>query len=262
MTILILAAPGARAQDDDARGDAEELNIIEIELDKSRTEPVAPPDARDGRTGSAANGKAPEDRPLDFQGLGHLAPFTEVSVIQRRFLPKTGRFHAFVGGSLITNDPFFNTIGGALKLGYFFTESLGVELNYFGLTTSEAKSTQELKQIQNVKTDNLVLTKSFSAFDVIFVPIYGKMTWFNDRIIPFDLYFSLGGGSTATQAESAGTVHFGTGQIFAASKSSAFRWDFSWNFFSATGVDGNKSTYNNLFLTVGWGWFFPEAKYR
>lgn len=262
MIVLLLGVAGARAQEDvepstPAAGDTEELNIIEVELDKSKPAP-APPDARE--KGAAAEKK--DDKPIDFQGLGRLAPFTEVSVLQKRYLPKTGRFHAFLGGSLITNDPFYNTVGGALKLGYFLTESIGVEANYFGFSTSEAKATQELKEIQNVGTDSLIITKSFSGVDVIFVPVYGKITWFNERIIPFDMYFSMGGGTTVTQSESAGTLHAGMGQIFAASKSSGFRWDFSWNMFSATGIDGKKQSYNNVFLTLGWGWFFPEAKYR
>lgn len=253
---LLLAGAVARAQDEGS--DNDELNIIEVELEKSKPS-SAPAPADKAENAPAA---AQEQKPIDFQGLGGLAPFTEVSVIQRRFLPKTGRFQLFGGPTLITNDPFFNTVGLAVKAGYFFTESFGVELNHFLLSTSEAKATKELKDIQNLGTESLVLTKGFTALDLTFVPIYGKMTWFNERIVPFDTYFSLGGGSTKTETENAGTLHLGAGQIFAISKATAFRWDFSWNFFNATGVDGKKAAYNNLFMTVGFGWFFPEAKYR
>lgn len=252
---------GAWAQSDEN----EDLNVIEVELERG-SQPAEPEVIVETPATTTATDKerhAPEaPRQIDFSGLGGLAPFTEVSVIQKRYLPKTERFQLFGGLTLITNDPFFNTIGGVLKGGYFFTESIGLELNYFGLTTSEAKATQELKKIQGVKTDNLILTKGFLALDLMFVPIYGKMAWFNEKIVPFDLYFSLGYGKTQTQSEDAGTVHLATGQIFALSKATAFRWDFSWNFFNATGVDQKQSAYNNLFLTVGWSWFFPEAKYR
>jgi hypothetical protein len=85
--------------------------------------------------------------------------------------------------------------------------------------------------------------------------------------LPFDLYFSAGYGSTGTSSnESSGTIHLATGQVFAITKSTAFRWDFSWNFFSTSVTDSNQSTstssFNNLFLNVGMSWFFPEAKYR
>lgn len=243
----------------DAFGDGEELSLIEVELEGSK-----PALEVDDKSSSrvAPDDMGEDDKPIDFQGLGQLAPFAEVSVLQKRFMPKTKRFQLFGGLTLVTNDPFFNVMGAVGKLGFFFNESLGVELNYFGLSTSEAKSTKELKEINGVRTNSLVSTKNFTGVDLVYVPIYGKMTWFNETIIPFDLYMSLGTGLTTTQSESASTIHLATGQIFALSKSTAFRWDFSWNFFTATGVDEKKSTYNNLFMTVGWSWFFPEANYR
>lgn len=261
----MLSSGRAFAQEESAGGDMEELNVIEVELEKSKPAPEevteSAPAADAKAAGQEAAPSAPQ-RTMDFSGLGHLAPFTEVSVLQKRYQPKTGRFQLFGGATVVTNDPFFNVIGGVAKFGYFFTESFGVELNYFGLTTTEAKSTKELKQVQGVKTDNIIETKSVLAADLMFVPFYGKMAWFNEKIVPFDLYFSVGYGSTKTQLEDAGTVHLAAGQIFALSKSTAFRWDFSWNFFNATGIDQQKSSYNNLFLTAGFSWFFPEAKYR
>lgn len=264
VSALILGFGGrALAQDEGGGGDLEELNVIEVELEKSRPETAAPVESAPAAEAKAADGQpSAPSRPMDFQGLGHLAPFTEVSVLQRRYLPKTGRFQLFGGASIITNDPFFNVVGGVAKFGYFFTETIGLELNYFGLSTSEAKSTKELKAVQGVKTDNIIETKSVLAADLVFVPFYGKMAWFNERIVPFDLYFSVGYGTTKTQFEDADTVHLAAGQIFALTKSTAVRWDFSWNFFNATGIDQKKSAYNNLFLTFGWSWFFPEAKYR
>lgn len=246
----------AHAQQDDNAGDSEELNIIEVELESS--EPKPEPVVQERPTQSPVQ----DLRPMDFSGLGQLAPFTEVSVIQKRYLPKTGRFQLFGGLTLITNDPFFNTAGFVGKAAYFFSENFGLELNYFGLSTFEAKATTELKKIQGVKTDNLIITNRVLALDLMWVPIYGKMSWFNERIVPFDLYFSLGGGQTNTGLEEAGTVHLATGQIFALSKSTAFRWDFSWNFFNTKGIDQKTAGYNNLFLTLGMSWFFPEAKYR
>lgn len=246
--------------------EAEELNVIELEIEKEAPKPVPPPreEALSAQESPAASGaQAPKDRPLTFSGLGTLAPFTDISIIQRRFLPKTGRFQLFGGGTILTNNPFFNTMGGVVKASYFLSETWGLELNYFGLTTSERQSTQELKEIQGVKTENLVYPLSYTGVDIVFMPIYGKLAWFNEKIVPFDLYFSAGYGTTNTQAnESAGTLHLGTGQIFAISKAYAFRWDFSWNFFNATGVDGSTNSFNNLFLTVGMSWFFPEASYR
>lgn len=258
LLLLSFAAPGvAKAQ---AKKDGDDLDVIELELDKSA--PAKPKEA------PAAVEDVPDNKPLtDFKGLGTLSPFKEVSIIQKRFMPKTGRFQLFGGISLVTNDPFFNTFGGVAKIAYFLNETWGIEFNYFALTTSERQSTKELQDNNNVKTESLAYPKSYFGVDLMYVPIYGKMTWFNERILPFDLYFSAGYGSTATSTnENAGTVHLATGQMFALTKSLAFRWDFSWNFYNASTVDQNNvkttNSFNNLFLTVGMSWFFPEASYR
>lgn len=255
--LLTLATPGVvRAQ----ANEAEELDVIELEIDKSAPKPAP----AISNSAPAYQEVSPKDNTLtDFSGLGTLAPFQEISVIQKRFLPKTGRFQLFGGLTTVTNDPFFLTFGGVAKASYFMTEQWGLELNYFGLSTSNRQATDELREIQNVSTENLVYPKSFAGLDLMYIPIYGKMTWFNEKIVPFDLYFSAGYGTTNTQAgENAGTIHLATGQIFALSKAYAVRWDFSWNFFNATGIDGSTNSFNNLFLTVGMSWFFPEASYR
>lgn len=253
---LALGLPGfASAQS----SDNEELNIIEMEIDREAPK-------NQGAATSGFEEPAKDNTLSNFSGLGGLAPFTEVSVIQKRFMPKTGRFQLFGGLTMVTNNPFFLTYGGVAKGSYFFTEQWGVELNYFGLTTSTRELTEDLADRHNVATESLVYSKSFMGIDVMYAPIYGKMAWFNEKIIPFDLYFSAGYGTTATQGgENAGTIHLATGQIFALSKSYALRWDFSWNFFDAKTKDGSRETtgsFNNLFLTVGMSWFFPEASYR
>ncbi|MDG0816763.1 outer membrane beta-barrel domain-containing protein [Bdellovibrio svalbardensis] len=264
LLLLSFAAPGVvKAQTQKAEGD--DLDVIELELDKAAPGKQAPANAAP----SYSSEETPqESAPLtDFKGLGTLAPFKEISIVQKRYMPKTGRFQLFGGVTTVTNDPFFNTFGGVAKAAYFLNETWGLELNYFGLTTSERQSTKELQDNNNVKTESLAYPKSYIGVDVMYVPIYGKMTWFNERILPFDMYFSAGYGTTNTSTnENSGTIHLATGQMFALTKSVAFRWDFSWNFFNASVVDqnGTKSTnsFNNLFLTVGMSWFFPEASYR
>jgi outer membrane beta-barrel protein len=238
--------------------ESDDINLIQNELNRST------PAKSKQEAGEGYKEMQPAENKLkDFSGLGSLAPFNEISVIQKRFSPKTGRFQLFGGGTILTNNPFFNTVGISAKAGYFLTETWGLELNYMGLSTSERQTTKELRDIQGVKSENLVYPKSFSGLDLVYVPIYGKIAWFNEKIIPFDLYFTGGYGITNTQiGKNESTTHLGTGQIFSFSKSYAFRWDFSWNVYNATGVDGSTNSFNNLFLTIGMSWFFPEASYR
>lgn len=206
--------------------------------------------------------------------LANLAPFSDIAVIQKRYLMKTERFEIFAGGTALMNDAFFNNMGGVLKLGYYFSEKWGVEGSLFVLSSKEKEVTQSLSD-RGVVTNSLVTPKGFYGADIKWVPIYGKMAFFDNRIVPFDLYFSVGFGFTQSDVEddsgnagtsSSPTFKVGTGQKFAISKSFAFRWDFSWHFFKPDVVleEGQESnfngTFNNLFLLVGFSYFLPESR--
>ncbi len=210
-----------------------------------------------------------EAKPADLQvkelsDLAKLAPFADVAMIQKRYLPRTGRFEAYIAAATILNDAFFTTIGGDGRLAYYFTERYGVELQAMKMFSSDRRTTKDLRE-SSVATTSFVQPTSYFGLDFKWSPVYGKMTYRNRRIIHFDMYFSAGGGSTSHSQGSSPTVHVGTGQNFALTKSMTFRWDFSLNMYSATstvGTSRGSSSYQNLFLGAGVSWFFPEASYR
>lgn len=203
--------------------------------------------------------------------LNQLAPFSDVSVIQKKFLPKTERFQFYTAAGLMTNSPWFNNVGIKLNLGYNFIESLAIETSVTILAGSESQSAKEIRSNNNLQPDKFVFTKNNVLIDLVWSPIYGKISSLDQDIIPFDMYFSVGGGVSGTNAQekTAPTFHVGTGQVFALSKSMAFRWDYSWSSYQATPAADATSTsapakgsYNDLILTAGVSFFFPEASYR
>jgi outer membrane beta-barrel protein len=192
--------------------------------------------------------------------LNQLSPFSDVSVIQKKYLPKTGRFQLFTAAGLTTNSPWFLNLGARVNLGYNFTESFGLEATGLFLTNSALDAAKDIKNNNNLQPDKFVVTKGYLGLDLVWSPIYGKITDHDNKIIPFD---------TTAQEKNVTTFHLGTGQIFALSKSMAFRWDYSWHFFQATPVQDaastnapSKGSYNDLILTAGVSFFFPEASYR
>lgn len=197
--------------------------------------------------------------------LRMLQPFDDVAVIQKRFLPKSNRFEFYIGPALNLNDAFFFSVGADARLGYYFSERYGLEFVVTYLSTSERQVTADLFQ-RGVKTSSFVSPRGYYGLDFKWTPSYGKMTWANKGITPFDLYFSIGGGLTPTnQDKSEATLHLSTGQIFALSKASALRWDLSWFLYSSkSNIDpsGNSALYHNVLFSVGWSGFFPEAAYR
>lgn len=214
--------------------------------------------------------KPAEIKIQELKDLNQLVPFSEISVVQRKYLPKTQRFQLYAGLSLATNTPWYQNYGGKVNLGYNFTESLGLELSTLFLTSSARGIVNEIHDNNNVDADQFIYTKAYYGLHVTWAPIYGKIAFNNSSIINYEMYFAIGGGqsSTNSQEKNVTTIHIGTGQIFAITKSMAFRWDYGFNMFQATPTNPDatgkteKSTYNDLVLTAGFSFFFPEATYR
>ena len=244
--------------DDQGQADATQAN--------DRLEPDAPPPQHSVRSGErTVPAQGGQGRLRDITDLGKLEPLKDIAVIQKRYLPKTGRFEFYLGASDVMNDVFFANYGLSARLSYYFQERYGIEFVSLFLTNNPRQVVSDLSD-HGVATKTFVAPKSFYGLDFKWSPIYGKMTWRNKRITPFDMYFSAGGGITGTnQKGSAPTLHLATGQVFAITKGMAFRWDLSWNFFNTTStVSGSQtsSLYNNLLATLGVSFFFPEATYR
>ncbi len=228
------------------------------------TPPVVPVNPAAARNQSAGGSPAGEKKLRVVTDLAGLEPLADIAVIQKRFLPKTGRFELFLAGTTVLNDVFFFNYGLQGRFAYYFQERFGIEFTGTYLANSKRDSVKGLLE-RGIQTQSFVTPKNYYGLDFKWSPIYGKMTWLNKSIVPFDMYFSLGLGSTSTgEAGTDPTLHFGSGQIFAITKSTAFRWDVSLNsFYAKSLVQGGSSTlYNNLLISLGMSFFFPEATYR
>lgn len=221
-----------------------------------------------------ADGKEEDKKPVTFQELPKLSAFSDVAVIQRKYMPKSFRFQLYGGVDFLTNNPFFDTYGANLRLNFFFNEFVGVELNYWRHEVSSRRVTTDLQDRFSVTTKAMLSSKGFTGVSLLLVPFYGKMTFLDRRIIPYDLYVSAGVGTTETSFvdKAAPSLHLGTGEIFALSKNFAWRWEFSNVTYTAkvpeinnTGTaedTGKKRTISDLYLGIGLTILFPGAKYR
>lgn len=213
---------------------------------------------------------APQDVKVDeLKDLSMLSPFSEVSIIQKKLMPKSGRFQVFAAAGLTTNTPWFLNAGFKLNFGYHFTENLGLEFNTLFLSSSEREVAKEIRANNNLQPEQFIYTKSYLGADLLWTPIYGKITFLNKKIIPYEMYLSGGAGTSNTNSveKNVPTLHLGTGQVFTITKSMAFRWDYSLNIFQATALSNNgiipeKGSYNDLIFTAGVSFFFPEVKNR
>lgn len=197
--------------------------------------------------------------------LDKLVPFSDIAVIQKRFLPRTGRFEFYPNVGFIINDAFFtNSLYGG-RIAYSFTEQWGLELSALYFSNSEKQVVKDLRDNLDATTESLVIPKSYYGADIKWVPIYGKMAFSNRKIVPFDLYFSFGGGTmTTNQTAKPVAIHVGVGQSYGLTKGIALRWDTSFYWYNSdTDVSGGSSGhYMNMHLSLGASFFFPGATYR
>lgn len=213
----------------------------------------------------------------DLYELQKLEPFEDIAVIQRKYLPKTRRFELFAGGTSILNDAFFTSWGFFLFFNFYFSEPYGVEGHFMFLDTIERNAAKDLRTNMGVIPEqNFVTPVQFQGVSLKWNPIYGKMAYLNEGIIYYDFYFSGGFGLTKTSQDNMEpTLRLGTGQIFSFSKDFALRWDLSLYYYKARiayrpqnfdGTYGDErniiQTQNNLYLAIGFCYFFPEARYR
>jgi hypothetical protein len=96
IAVIYFWTPNIGAQEEESYDTSSDVDQVEAELEK-----------RTARNPVKENTADKNEKLEDFSGLGNLAPFSEISVIQKRFLPKTGRFQLFGGLTSVVNDPWF-----------------------------------------------------------------------------------------------------------------------------------------------------------
>jgi len=84
--------------------------------------------------------------PRKASDLKLLESFDDIAVIQRRYLPKSGRFEFFVGGGTNINDAFFVGNGLQARFGYHLNERFAIELMGDLFSNSNRNVTEELKE--------------------------------------------------------------------------------------------------------------------
>lgn len=249
LTFLLLASSsGFAAEDDD----------FAIEVDK-----LLYSDDLEEQKEQKPRNRIEQFKIKELSSLKFLAPFEDIAIIQKKYLSKTQRFEISPGLGVILNDAFFVNQILSAKVAYHINETYGIELNYANLSQSSKSVTEDLDDL-GVTTSSIVTPKSFLGLDLKWTPFYGKMSFLDASIVPYETYFTLGGGSTTTnQTEKPLTIHAGLGQHFALSKALAIRWDTSFYWYNAkTSTSSAESLYTNIHFTIGASYFFPEAKYR
>lgn len=192
-----------------------------------------------------------------------------VSVLQRRYFKKTLRpeFGLLFGNFL--NEAYTVTEKRGVRAGLFFTEWLGLELQYIDTSISSSDDKNALTKLKFKKRDpepgeedTLVspepeINKIHSVFDtnVILAPFYGKLNLLDLIIVYTDLYVAFGAAQLDTDQGAKTAVSFALGQRFYVFKSLSFRIDFRNYSFSEKRLD-KTSNRNAQSYDFGMSYFF------
>ncbi len=206
-----------------------------------------------------------------------LDPEKKIYVLQNRRYRKAGSPELYAMGGLSLGDPYRTVMQVQPRFGFWFTESMGLEVFYSARFHSVNNS--YLAVVDAVKSggNTPYIREVKSQFGALFnwAPWYAKINVFNS-ILYFDWYFSMGGGVMSTDIgpktkddpsasafwtqENLFAVFLGTGQMFYLDEHWTARLDFLGHFYSANiyggyaGASSEKAIYSNFSLNLGIGY--------
>lgn len=222
-------------------------------------------------SGGPARAAAPDaPRDDDEYNFSWLDPDKKIYVLQnRRYLKSDRPIISVLGGSGLSN-PYRNTLNIEPRFGFYFNESVGIEV--FATFSSNAEN----------NTVNALLDASGNTSAIPFVreirsqygglihwaPWYAKINVFN-QILYFDWYFEAGGGvMTSAQdrranklaapnfvTETLPAFFIGTGQQFFLNQTFVFRIDVMNGIYSASYKNNSteKALFSNWNVGMGLG---------
>lgn len=216
--------------------------------------------------------------------LQELTPYDSVSVIQKRYLPKTFRGELNVSFSAVINHTFFYLGGVSTHAGFFIREDHGFGLEGFAFFPPINKRVTNDMIGNRILPYTAVLSQLYGGIYYKWTPVFGKFAMLNRKIIYFDMYATIGFGasrmisgldqkkqellgleedffSLSRQVYPAGSV--GLGQIFALNQNWALNWELKW-FYTIVQFKNQEGLYTpvDINFSLGMNYYFPGAGYR
>lgn len=196
--------------------------------------------------------------------LESLELYSDIVVIQKKFFEKTSRWEFSVSGITSLNNKFFTSVGLKGALGYHFSERWALEGQAWYLSQLDRDLTQDLESEYQIRTSDIVTPQGYLGLNLVWTPIYGKLSWQEKSVNPFELFFTLGAGMILTDDnQQAPALNMSFGQIHPISKNTTLKWEIGGNLFQADAkgsLQGSQTMSEIVYLSVGASFFFPGIK--
>ncbi len=153
----------------------------------------------------------------------------DIEVVQNRQFSKKNRLSLQAGVGTVTTDPFLSVKSVAGGLSYHFTETLGLTANYRKYMVSDSGYLDELKRglvTGAPSSANTNRPSSYMGGEIVYSPLYGKISLSGASIVHYDAHLLLGLGVTDTASGKYMTPSIGFGPQFYLSDSFALRLDY------------------------------------
>lgn len=135
------------------------------------------------------------------------------TVVQNRTFTKVHKYFLSLQTGKLINDGFSEATPSGLSFGYFWNERWGIEYDYQSLQAKDNQVTNGFNQNFGVYP-NFNRTKATNSLGIVFVPVYAKVSLFEQKILYLDLALGLNLGTTDYVIETdKGQVAKSTGQI-------------------------------------------------
>jgi outer membrane beta-barrel protein len=164
---------------------------------------------------------------------------TEFRVVQNRYYKKSGKFElgAYAGSALFgssSSDPFITIRQAGGSFGYHLNEYFSVGFLYWKYFVSPSSAYNDFKSQTTTVQVNSNEPNSFMGGELVFSPIYGKLSLMGKMILYYDLHL-LGGVGRQDTFSGAYTAPFvGLGQQIFIKKWLSIRLDYRGLFYTET----------------------------
>jgi outer membrane beta-barrel protein len=119
----------------------------------------------------------------------------EVKVVQRRLYSKDGRFEVVPYAGIIPNDDFIVYYPVGMRAGYHFSEAFAVEASFAQAIESNSGLANFLETEAAVYEAAIrEFIEMYYSVDILWAPIYGKISLLGYKLSHFDTFVGLGFG--------------------------------------------------------------------
>jgi len=151
-------------------------------------------------------------------------------------------------------------------LNYHFLEKHGLELSGYYTVTFSRGVANDMRKIGINVAEELPIARGFFGLAYKWMPVYGKIAFYNRQVLAFDTFFNFGGGFSGVKAEGKPVrwepaVTAGIGQVFAITRDLGLRWDLRWHMTVRTRTSFVSILHDTLF-SIGLSYYYPSAGRR